>query len=227
MKRLFALLLALVIGIWGFSTFSITSVRAQEMTKEQFSLLQQAGTIGKDVSYQDWLQWNEEARQLEPLLEQQHIDGISNITLQAGDILITNSTSSSGLVGHAAIALSDQRILHIPGTGEHVTILTPVQFKQKYKDGWIKVYRLQNAVAGQAAADWAEKTYADAKATYRITMNLTTTYETYCSKIVWQAYRYGVGKDCVWDGTYGFRTPYGLTYSIGWNGYTLEFIGEL
>lgn len=89
-------------------------------------------------------------------------------------------------------------------------------FENYYTEkGWIKYYRPYNASNGVKAANWARNTYVNSNDTYKINTNLSSTHETYCSKIVWQAYRYGVGTDAVF---YPFQTgviaPYALFYEI-------------
>ena len=73
-----------------------------------------------------------------------------------------------------------------------------------YDEGCTTVYRHNNINVANSAAIWANQKYMSEyrNATYRITNDLFSFSETYCSKIVWQAYYYVEP-----IGTYG-RDPY-------------------
>lgn len=138
-------------------------------------------------------------------------------------MLITNSTSFFGLTGHAAIALNSSTILDTPGKNSYVRTISPSSFKKEYSSGWIKVYRPRYTSWGKSAANWADRNYRNSKAVYKISFDINSTKETYCSKIVFQAYKFGVGKKAfkTFDtesagnvNAYGFKsllvTPYNL-----------------
>lgn len=55
-------------------------------------------------------------------------------------------------------------------------------------------------------------TFADPQ--YVITMDLESTDETYCSKLVWQAYYYGHTPSAANGPTWGVRLPYSLPDTI-------------
>ncbi|MCI5999957.1 MAG: hypothetical protein MRZ23_00370 [Finegoldia magna] len=59
---------------------------------------------------------------------------------------------------------------------------------------WLNVYRYKYSTDALKAARWAEKTYKGKSIRYRIDGDYSSTSYTYCSKIVWQAYRYGIPK---------------------------------
>lgn len=91
---------------------------------------------------------------------------IRGYTVKKGDILITNGTSSSGLLGHAAIANGNEYILDIPGKGETTRQLTTAKWMKEYDGkGWVKVYRLKNSSVANDAANWADKNYYSTKGT--------------------------------------------------------------
>ena len=46
----------------------------------------------------------------------------------------------------------------------------------------------------ERAAKWAEEHYKDTDKTYLVTLNLKSERFTYCTKIIYQAYKYGVSK---------------------------------
>ncbi|EAF6815802.1 hypothetical protein FZW90_06905 [Listeria monocytogenes] len=123
-------------------------------------------------------------------------------TVKKGDILITNGTSSSGLLGHAAIANGNEYILDIPGKGKTTRQLTTREWMDNYdKHGWIKVYRLKDNSVANAAATWADKNYYSTKGSlkqdifpkYGLTGSRYAKNPTYCSKIVLQAFYFGTG----------------------------------
>ena len=84
----------------------------------------------------------------------------------------------------------------------------------QYDEGWNKVYRHSDSSIAEDAAQWAEDTYKDSDAEYVITMDLESTDETYCSKLVWQAYYYGHTPSAANGPTWGVRLPYSLPDSI-------------
>ena len=133
---------------------------------------------------------------------------------EAGDVFITSSTVSSGLLGHAGISISSSSILHIAGPGEHPDTISKNSWLNKYDEGWNKVYRHSDSSIAEDAAQWAEDTYKDSDAEYVITMDLESTDETYCSKLVWQAYYYGHTPSAANGPTWGVRLPYSLPDTI-------------
>ena len=78
------------------------------------------GVLGESVSYDVWKTLVEESHRLEKIISNRHEfervyssrDAISgeDFTLESGDVLITNGTSSAGFLGHAEIATSDTTI---------------------------------------------------------------------------------------------------------------------
>ena len=140
--------------------------------------------------------------------------------VEKGDILVTNGTSSFGILGHAAIANGNNNILDIPGFGETTRQLTVKKWCQTYIDskGWVKVYRLKNKKIANQAANWADYNYyssngtskQDIKPSYSILGSRYSKDPTYCSKIVIQAYYFGTGKEKVLGYLPAFVAPYGM-----------------
>ncbi len=113
--------------------------------------------------------------------------------LNKGDFLVTDSTSIPA-VGHSAIAVSNQRILHIGGYGEVPTLMKPTDWVNRYgNDYHTSIYRV-NATAGNRAADHVLAKYRNSGVPYSLSTTLKTYDKTYCSKIVWQGYHYGAGQ---------------------------------
>lgn len=234
MKKRISFTVLILLFVFSFTTltFADASLESNQLTLEKFQELQEQGVIGTDVSYEYLQKINEEAKKFEKILEEDNnfqdfsLKPLS--TLRKGDILITNSTSSS-LIGHAAIALSSNEILHIQGRGYNPETVTRSWFEETYDDGWIRVYRLNDSDIASDAADWAEDTYEGSNAEYRITTNLTTTNETYCSKLVFQAYYYGGSKLVVSEkfNLSGIISPYLLPSILSDGRYDCPRVGDL
>lgn len=227
-KKIFSFLLMLVVIVGISNTWIVNaqSYENQSLTHESFTKMQEEGDIGYDVTYEYMLQLSEESNKLEKELEDSKdfykvfdsslLRSSANLNIKSGDVIITNSTSSFGLTGHAAIALGSNEILDIPAPKKSVRTQTVKQFRDAYSSGWIKVYRPSNSTWGSKAAGWARKTYKGSNAKYKITLDINTTTETYCSKIVFQAYKFGVGSSA-------FNTYYhsqgdftGSDYDVKW-----------
>jgi hypothetical protein len=234
MKRILLTLLALTLCLSVISSY----VYAEEIdysTREAFEKLQEDGIVGYDVSYEEWVEIIERSKELEKEFEENEnfelvYDGPALRFVSAikhGDVIVTNCTSSFGITGHVGIAINYNEILHIGGTKEKPSTPTVEQFKQRYKKGWIKVYRPVNFGWGVGAASWAVKTYKNSNAVYKITDDITSTKETYCSKIVFQAYKYGAGEVSFKNKRYYSKDctlvfPYDLKFLLN-----IECIGEL
>ena len=229
MKRLFSIAMSLMI-VFAFSITSFASERdVTDPTKSNFEKYVKEGVLGSDVSYEEWKQLVEESRKLEEKLSKSDefyevyssekiSDSKAGFSLQRGDIIITNGTSSAGILGHAGIATSSSYILHIAGKGSHPAKISLSKWHKKYTnkgtDTWSKVYRHKTKTNAKAAATWAENTYLGSGATYKITGNLASTSVTYCSKIVWQAYYYGPSSHQANGPTVGYRMPYDLPNTV-------------
>ncbi|MED3201269.1 hypothetical protein [Bacillus toyonensis] len=188
--------------------------------KKIFNEGKQTGVLKGDISYSEWLKESnygqferEDAKTRVPRAI------VGGFNIKAGDILITNGTSSAGIVGHAAIANGDNHILDIPGPGQTTRQLSTANWINEYKKkGWVKVYRLSNNSLARQAASWADRNYFSTSGSatqnifpkYGIDYHLYSKNPTYCSKIVYQAYYYGTGSASVMIPSSGFVAPYGL-----------------
>lgn len=229
-KKFISFLLTIV-----FSFSLISSVFAENndfMTLDEFNSLKEEGYIGEDISYEDLKELNVESKKLEKYLENSDLFEqvpFSTDYLYSGDIIITNATSSEGLTGHAAIALNEYEIIHIRGPKYTPQVISPQEFKNLYSDGWIKVYRPKENI-GRLAAQWVDRTYRNSGATYMITTNLASTNVTYCSKMVWQGYYFGVDKEVMpptLQTTNNIITPYGLMEGLNDGSYTFNYLGAM
>lgn len=206
-KNNFIKLLTLLIISLSVLNLSGNVLATNNFTYEEYKKNVKEGFIDEEVKYKDMLELIEENKKLEKsLIDSKVFDLVYNssnkkyqyksarLSLQPGDVIITNATSFFGLTGHAAIALNSSSILEIPGKNRFVRIISPSTFKKNNSSGWIKIYRPKYSNWGKSAASWANKNYRNSKAPYKITFNINSTKETYCSKIVFQAYKFGVGK---------------------------------
>jgi uncharacterized protein YycO len=179
--------------------------------------------LDEDVTFEDWQEFKDSEVCLEQnLANSENIIDVcdscqinDSYVMKAGDIFITNGTSSFGLSGHAGIAVSPDYILHILGTGSYPSLTTLSGWQKSFNPyGWTKVYRHSDPSVAQDAALWAENTYKNTQTKYLINMDLASTSTTYCSKLVWQAYFYGPQAPATSGPTVGIRSPYILPTAI-------------
>ena len=227
MKRIVSLLVSAVMLFAMTATAFAGPQMDSTMPDEaylQYLELRESGVLGEDITFEYWQYLLEESARLEKKLESSseyslvydssNPSAYASYSMEAGDVFITSSTVSSGLLGHAGISISSSSILHIAGPGEHPDTISKNSWLNKYDEGWNKVYRHSDSSIAEDAAQWAEDTYKDSDAEYVITMDLESTDETYCSKLVWQAYYYGHTPSAANGPTWGVRLPYSLPDTI-------------
>ena len=240
------MLLALIVGVFeptnkiearlNPTSESVSNYRNIDISKETYKKLVSKRILGEDVSFEDWKAMVLSSVELEKKIvssgefyevysSQKSVRGSSFLPAK-GDVVITNGTSSAGILGHAGIAISPYSILHIEGPNYHPTTITFGSWNNRYSyingSSWTKVYRHINSSTASDAADWAWNTYGNSDAIYQITSDLTSTSETYCSKIVWQAYYYGPSSPQAFGLTWGYRLPYDLPDNI----YNLNLVNK-
>lgn len=116
------------------------------------------------------------------------------IAPKAGDILITSKKTTRYHSGHSAIVTDNLKVVDMPAPGSHPRILSVADWTAKYK---IKnVVRLDSTTNAKKAGKWAREYQVKyKKAEYTIWSNLNTFKTNYCSKLVWQSYKYGAKYD--------------------------------
>lgn len=182
--------------------FKIFNYKENEFSYKQYVNGVETGWIGEDLKYKDIKNFIKISKKLKNDLEKNN-DFIQiileNNPLQAGDILITDSTPSNyGIFGHTAIAISDKEIFHIQSFN-HVPERKSLEwFIHNYDNGFIKIYRPTYKKRGENAAKWALDTYEYSNALYKIDMDLIHFDRTYCSKLVWQSYYYTSPKSTIY-----------------------------
>lgn len=211
MKKLMFLVAFVLFGfifIYSSTTFAQDKNGNNENTDEnlmEFNRLVDDGILPDNISYDEWAKINDQALfdELEvPNVtisngDPNSINTLANtFTLQRGDILISNGTSSLGLTGHAGIAISSSEILHISGYGKTPQVVSVNTWRKQYGlikgqlDGVTntKVYRIDDSKVAYNAGSWAIANYRFKNYRYGLTGYQTSKNPTYCSKIVWQAY---------------------------------------
>lgn len=150
----------------------------------------------------------------------------NDFKLQPGDIILTKGPVLFGFFGHSSIALDHDTVLQIEGPDDKPITESFRSFKQRFgseKNDWIKIYRCESPKAGQKAANWAKIHYKNSNKTYLVTLNLKSECFTYCTKIIYQAYKYGVSKDTINDHGLLIISPYALVDNFN-NGYHLKLV---
>ena len=222
-KRVSVILSAILMSVTllsGINTAFAEEVnQEQSFTQEDYDKGRSEGWIGEDVSLEDMQRMCEGSEKLdEKLDEDPNFIQVYSTSYKAGDIIITNATTMP--FGHAGIFVGKNSILSIDGPGKHPSVKTVSQFRNVYDDTksgkWTKVYRCTISGYGSKASTWAMNNYHGSNAYYLITNNLASKNPTYCSKIVYQSYRYGVGKKAI-DSKYDYVNtvgPFDLTTMI-------------
>ncbi|MDQ1235546.1 uncharacterized protein YycO [Paenibacillus sp. SORGH_AS306] len=148
----------------------------------------------------------------------------TSLAVRPGDVLVTNSTSSNGLTGHAGIVVNDQgTVVTINGYNNDLAAENMTQWNSKN----VRVMRYSNTNAASKAAAWAKNYYHTYKGKVHYGLvNTIGSYEkeTYCSKIIWDSYYFGSditidGHTPYWNGIYApyyFLTQSGFTQITAW-----------
>lgn len=206
MKKIFFCFLAFLLILVENTSFAF-SEKDLPTEKEYLELIQE-GVLDRTISFKQFYDFQKDSILAEKELEKEakELESIpitrsasGGYKLQAGDIFVTNGYRSKDIIGHAGIVISSKKILSINGVGTNPSLMTLNDWVDEYvnkKGQWINVYRYKYSSDALKAAKWAIANYVtkNSKATYFITANYESTNPTYCSKIVWQAYRYGIPK---------------------------------
>lgn len=116
------------------------------------------------------------------------------IANKPGDIIITNSTSSKGILGHMGIYIDSKTILHTSGwkSEPYPLPISESKWHKRYKHS--KVIRPNSSALGKKAAQQAVKHFKGKTIPYKLTSGVTNIKNTYCSELVWYSY-YKAGKE--------------------------------
>lgn len=210
--------------------------------QQEYQRLVAEGLMDSTVDYNSWatdyiksLEYNEQVQ--EEIVNTATVSSVSGQTvypaytnMKAGDIFITTDSAANGVLGHSGIAISSTAILHMPGYGKTSEIISYGGWKARYDEKNTKtyIYRQDNTAMGQAAADWARKWYWNSNGggtqtvfpAYHISPYTSSKNPSYCSKLVWQAYK-NTSPSSINTPMYNVIHPYALqpTSPIGslWN----------
>ncbi len=228
MKRCFLVFLSV---LFVFSV-SFTAYSAENFSDDYIEYLEliEKGVLGEDVTYSQWHEMIESSKMNIDAINESNFfkliyagtaRGLNNITLEAGDVILTNdpSTASGGTVGHAGIVVGTNNVLHIEGTGFTPSYISFNAWLNKYNDGYTYIYRCNDFSAGVRAAAWGISNYGatDApyhNASYSINHDIMSFNPTYCSKIVWQCYYFGAGASYAEVPVSLLIAPFDLPYRI-------------
>ncbi|MDF1998863.1 hypothetical protein [Peribacillus frigoritolerans] len=110
-----------------------------------------------------------------------------------GDIIVTNSTSGSGILGHSGIYIDTTHILQTSGwkSEPYPKVLSESQWHGRYAHS--KVVRSNSSTIGYNAAQKAKYYFQGKTIPYKVTEGPTNISNTYCSELVWYSY-YKAGK---------------------------------
>lgn len=147
----------------------------------------------------------------------------SMTSARSGDILITNNTVSSGILGHAGIVTSDGlNYASIRNSKSNPEVNSLHSWFEDYPN--TKVIRINDSSKANLAGTWA-KNYVknNPNADYGITLAINSLDPTYCSKIVWQAY--AKTSNAVGTASTTIKAPYGFLKKSNYkNGVTAKLI---
>lgn len=216
LKRFFAICLCFVISLSCLPIAMASNSNA--LTLEQYDKMVSEGIIGEGVTFEKLQEFYSQSFQLEAALENNkdfYSVPFSETTIQPGDILVTNGTSSSGLTGHAGIISPSGFVINLPGKNSSTVIKNEslASFAKTYKDGWIKVYKPVISNNGTKASQWAYNQYINGTVKkYEINLDPYDISNNYCSKFVYQSYYYGAGTNSLnrTAGTWDIISPYAL-----------------
>lgn len=235
MKKLLSIILA--VGMVISTMLQVVAApyaHNDKMLYEEYLSLVKEGAIGQDVDFETWAEAVKESEKLEKeLLASTEFDLVydsSNDEMaganaayvaRVGDVFITNATSFGGITGHSAMLINESgnlKILHISGSGATPTVITISSWHTKYtnslNDTWTRIYRHSSSTVASQAATWERNTYKNSGAKYVLNTDLVSTNETYCSKMVWQAYYYGPSSPAATYYENRIVTPYGIPSAI-------------
>lgn len=214
----------------------------QSRSKNYYKVYQEGLAQGMyNINYEDWLDANNYGEGPEDagnVVEKKNVSlydfNTKQPDVQKGDVIITNSASSSGILGHAAICDRKGYILDMPGdsvadpndNNRESTIKD--WFKEYTKSKYfIKVYHAKDyssQVLGNLVGKYAHDHYwntlspdssiKNVHIPYSIFGSLYNVSKMYCSKLVYDSFWYTSSDIPLIKKSYVFETPYELPKDI-------------
>lgn len=140
----------------------------------------------------------------------QPLAALIDLALEPGDIIYTPSSESTYYAGHMGIIGLDGKVYHVHPYGPVFADSIDGYLTRFYEGDRFIVFRSRLSQAGQKAAEWVQTHYKQVKH-YRLQTNLLSIERNYCSKFVYQAYRFTSGID-LWSRKFAGSLTQGYIY---------------
>ncbi|MEK3824167.1 MULTISPECIES: hypothetical protein [Paenibacillus] len=116
------------------------------------------------------------------------------LKLEPGDIVYTPSSESTYYAGHMGIIGLDGKVYHVHPYGPVFADTLDWYLTRFYEGDRFIVFRSKLHQVGMRAAEWVQEHYKQVKF-YRLQTNLLSVERNYCSKFIYQAYKFTSGLD--------------------------------
>ncbi|WP_342551779.1 hypothetical protein [Paenibacillus sp. FSL R7-0652] len=141
---------------------------------------------------------------------------LKSMKLEPGDILYTPSSESTYYAGHMGIVGLDGKVYHVHPYGPVFADTLDWYLTRFYEGDRFIVFRTKLRQVGTRAAEWVQENYEQVRF-YRLQTNLLSIEQNYCSKFIYQAYKFTSGLD-LWERKFakmkqGFIYPFRIERS--------------
>ncbi|MBU5352495.1 hypothetical protein KQI74_09405 [Paenibacillus barcinonensis] len=119
---------------------------------------------------------------------------LTSMKLEPGDIVYTPSSESTYYAGHMGIIGLDGKVYHVHPYGPVFADTLDWYLTRFYEGDRFIVFRSRLRQVGDRAAEWVEDHYRQVKH-YRLQTDLLSIERNYCSKFIYQAYKFTSGVD--------------------------------
>lgn len=150
------------------------------------------------------------------LQEDMPLSTLKSMKLEPGDIVYTPSSESTYYAGHMGIIGLDGKVYHVHPYGPVFADTLDWYLTRFYEGDRFIVFRSKLRQVGTGAAEWVHEHYKQVKF-YRLQTNLLSIERNYCSKFIYQAYKFTSGLD-LWERKFaklkqGFIYPFRIERS--------------
>ncbi|GGH42985.1 hypothetical protein GCM10008014_03550 [Paenibacillus silvae] len=122
------------------------------------------------------------------------LSSLTSMKLEPGDIVYTPSSESTYYAGHMGIIGLDGKVYHVHPYGPVFADTLDWYLTRFYQGDRFIVFRSRLRQVGDRAAEWVEDHYQQVKY-YRLQTDLLSIERNYCSKFIYQAYKFTSGLD--------------------------------
>ncbi|CAI6062180.1 hypothetical protein PAECIP112173_01832 [Paenibacillus sp. JJ-100] len=122
------------------------------------------------------------------------LSALKSMKLEPGDIVYTPSSESTYYAGHMGIIGLDGKVYHVHPYGPVFADTLDWYLTRFYEGDRFIVFRSKLRQVGIGAAEWVQEHYKQVKF-YRLQTNLLSIERNYCSKFIYQAYKFTSGLD--------------------------------